>query len=109
MTARVVLYLAIGRLFIFLLQKSPYKRLVTLWVPADIRQHLFELFGCDLCLGWWVYLALAVIMQEIWFTNDIGYIPAFSEIITCSAATFLMWLIRNGWDSLFREIVFKAE
>ena len=109
MDFRLVLYFAVGRLVIYLLQKSPYKRLVSLWVPADIRQSLYELFSCDLCLGWWVYLFLTVTMQEIWFTKEIGYIPALSEIITCSAASFLMWLLRNGWDSQFREVVFPAE
>jgi hypothetical protein len=98
MTEHTVLFLGLGRLFIFLIQKAPYKDLFK-W------SFLKELFDCDLCLGWWVYLTLSFAMNEVWFREV--YVPVVSQVMTCSVATFGMWLIRQGWDAQFREIVFK--
>lgn len=100
MELTTVLYLGLGRLFIYLIQKAPYKD----FLPKT--DFLTQLFSCDLCLGWWVYLALAFILNQHWFEQNIGYLPIVSEIITCSVATFVMWLLRQGWDNQFREIVY---
>ena len=94
MTTTGVVYLAIGKLLIYLIQKAPYKDYIK-W------GFLKDLVKCDLCLGWWVYFVLSVVLKQWWF---FAYQPIISEIITCSTATFVMWIVSRGWDSQFREI-----
>jgi len=52
----MILYLAAGRLAIWFLQNTG------LLMPLREKYKLLgELMGCDLCLGFWVYLVLAVV------------------------------------------------
>ena len=98
-------YAALGRLFIFLIQKSPYVR----WVIGLVRRErsrafLEELFGCDLCLGFWLYLVLALLFQ---YANvnvnvlDIPNSPVISAIITGAITSFVVHVFVIGWRDRF--------
>lgn len=97
MITKTFAFLLIGRLLIFYVQKAPYLNFLKKWAFWK------ELLECDLCLGWWVYFGLSIGMREVWL-NDIFLIPVFSEFITASIASFVMWLIADGWNNKFREL-----
>jgi len=89
-------YLAVGRLWMYLIRKFP---------PAvrllNKNKDTKELLNCDVCLGVWVYTILAKIMEI-----SIGYNEnVFAYLVVGTVSSFLMYLIKTGWDQLFREIV----
>ena len=90
-----LLYTLVGRLFIYLLQKSPYHRLIK-W---GFLQRLFE---CDLCLGVWVYTILAFLINVNLFSF---YVQFLSELIIGSGTSLIVHLIRIGWQEKFGTIV----
>lgn len=82
--------LVLGRLVIWAAQTSgPTKRI---W---DWKPILTELGECDFCLGFWVYLALAWIMDVNLLEPN--YFPFVSEIVTAIAVSFGVHLARIGW------------
>lgn len=88
-------YLLSGRLLIWLLQTNGLMSPV--W---QFRPLLTELGDCDLCLGFWVYLALAPFVQlpGVW--------PWYVEmVILAAAASFTMHLIRLGWQAKFGVVI----
>jgi len=89
-------FLAVGRLLIWLLQTSGLMRPVWAWKPI-----LTELGGCDLCLGFWVYLGLAVFVPA-----PFGIWPGVVEaVILAAIATFAAHLIRLGWQVKFGVVI----
>ena len=96
----VFLYFGLGKLIIYLAQKSPYREVIK-W------RFLTDLFKCDLCLGVWVYSLLSLATGHYWFRDSIGYTPILSEFLTGGTASFIMWLLSEGWNSKFREFVIK--
>jgi len=92
-------FLFIGKLVMFLARKSPYFR----W-----GDFLKQLFDCELCLGVWTYTAMAF-GYHFYIFEGIGYIPIFSEFLTGSVMSFVMWLITEGWNAKFREIHINME
>jgi hypothetical protein len=96
----VFLYLGLGKLLIYLIQKSPYIRIIK-W------GFLTDLLKCDLCLGVWVYFGLSLVFQQIWFIHTIVYVPVLSEFLTGCTASFVMWLFSEGWNAKFREYIIK--
>ena len=87
----------LGRLITWLLQTNGLSK--PLW---DSHPLLTELGECDLCLGFWVYLAMATMtklaMFEIW--------PKWFDCIAQAAiSTFIAHLIRLGWYSKFGTTV----
>lgn len=99
-----IFYAGLGKLFIFLIQKSPYMKFIIGFFKGRSRSFLEELFGCDLCLGFWVYLTLALLFQ---YANvnvnilDIPYAPIISAIITGAITSFVVHLISIGWRDKF--------
>jgi hypothetical protein len=99
-----IFYAGLGKLFIFLIQKSPYVKLIIGLFKGRSKAFLEELFGCDLCLGFWVYLILALVLQ---YANidvnvvDIQYAPIISAIITGAITSFVVHLISIGWRDKF--------
>lgn len=99
-----IFYAGLGRLFIFLIQKSPYIKFFVGFFKGRSKEFLDELFGCDLCLGFWVYLTLALIFQ---YANvnvnvlDIPYAPVISAIITGAITSFVVHVFSAGWKDLF--------
>ena len=103
-------YAALGRLFIFFIQKSPYIRwIIGLVKKEKNRVFLEELFGCDMCLGFWVYLILALLFQyaNVNYINvnvnilDVPNAPLISAIITGAITSFVVHLISVGWRDSF--------
>lgn len=93
------LYLAAGRLLTWLLQTNGLTR--KLW---QLHPLLEELGECDLCLGFWVFLALSFLWQREIF----GLWPKTAEMVILAAiATFAAHLLRLGWQSKFGVTVIK--
>ena len=89
-----LLYLAAGRLVTWLLQVAGPLR--PLW-----RSHplLEELSSCDLCLGFWVYLVLAISYRG---GKLFGLWPDLLERVILAALSALsVHLIRQGWEVKF--------
>jgi hypothetical protein len=95
-------YCVVGRILIYIIQKASLSYLPL--IKSDKwKGFLTQLFGCDLCLGVWIYTLLA------WFLNvnvlyEYVYVPVISEIITGMITSFLVWLVRNGWSSQFQIV-----
>lgn len=87
-----LLYLAIGRLIIWTLQIAGPLR--PLWA---LHPLLTELAACDLCLGFWVYLGLALFVPGIF---DLFPWPV-EVVILAMLASLIAHLIRLGWLSKF--------
>ena len=86
--------LVLGRLVIWAVQTSgPTKRL---W---ELHPILTELGECDFCIGFWVYLALAMVMGVNFLEPD--YYPFVSEMVTAITASFGVHLARIGWTMKF--------
>ena len=99
-----IFYAGLGKLFIFLIQKSPYMKFIIGFFKGRSKEFLEELFGCDLCLGVWVYFFLALLFQ---YANvdvnilDIPNAPIISAIITGAITSFVVHLISLGWRDKF--------
>lgn len=91
-----VLYLAAGRLLTWLLQISGLMRPV--WGK---HPKLKELAECDLCLGFWVYLALAP-RRAFGLWSDPG-----ERIVLAAFSSLAAHLLRLGWQAKFGVTVFK--
>jgi hypothetical protein len=95
----LLVYFAAGRLLTWLLQTSGLTR--RLWA---INGFWAELGECDLCLGFWVYLLLALLWQPPLF----GLWPWPVEMVIFAAvASFVMHLIRLGWHSKFSAVIIE--
>lgn len=92
MIGSLVLMLALGRLVIWTLQTSNLIKPV--W---KIHPLLADLGSCDFCLGFWVYLALEWIFK--FNLLDPIYVPVVSEASTALAASFIVHLVRIGWQT----------
>jgi len=107
-----IFYAGLGKLFIFLIQKSPYMKFIIGFFRGRSKAFLEELFGCDLCLGFWVYLTLALLFQ---YANvninvlDIPHAPIISAIITGAITSFVLHLISIGWRDKFGVFEIKGE
>lgn len=93
-----LLYLSAGRLLTWLFQTSGLTR--PLW-----RRHpaLAELGGCDLCLGFWVYLALALLRPRQAF----GQWRRGESVVLAAGSSFAAHLLRLGWVSKFGVTVIE--
>lgn len=89
-------YLAIGRLLTWLIQVSGLTRPL-----FDRHSKLREMRECDLCLGFWVYLALSP-------REEMGFRPrVLNRIAWAAVASFTAHLMRLGWDSKFGVTVIE--
>lgn len=87
-----LLYLLAGRLWTWLLQTNGLTRPV--W---DLHPKLKELSECDLCLGFWVYLVLALRRRE-----KGPFPPSEGGTLTLAAGSALLaHLLRLGWQAKF--------
>ena len=101
-------FCVVGRIIIFVIQKASHSYLSLMKPDTKARGFLTELFGCDLCLGIWVYVFLA------WFLNvnvlyEYGYIPIVSWILTGIITSFLVWLIMTGVMTRFQIVWVKPQ
>lgn len=94
-----LLYLGSGKLLLYLSRKfPPIRRLMT------SRELLRQLYSCDLCYGFWVYLALTP-----FFDVDAKQIKnkILRWILTSCFATFLAHLVSIGWEQKFGIVVIE--
>lgn len=106
-----LLYLAAGRLVTWTLQiASPVK--VFLSLPACLLRSFYahdaakkadgyvvDFLDCDLCIGFWVYLALALLWRP---EQSLGLWPYWVEMVVLAMlSTLLVHLLRLGWQSKF--------
>lgn len=95
--ASFVLYAGLGRLIIWLLQISGLMQ--PIW---ELHELATELRDCDLCLGFWVYLALALAQPG----KPFGQWPKLVEVVLLAAlTTFVVHLIKIGWQDKFGTVV----
>lgn|GEM_PF-4576334 len=88
-------YLAVGRLLIWLLQVAGPLRLV--W---GLNSYLKEFSECDLCLGFWVYLVLGLCRGQL---TIFGLWAWWLEVVVLAAvATFTMHVMAIGFKEKFR-------
>jgi hypothetical protein len=94
-------FCVVGRVILFVLQKasSSYLKFIK---SASRRGFLTELFECDLCLGVWVY-SIGAVLLNVNVIYEICKIPFVSQIVSGILVSFLVWVLRNGWDTLFKE------
>jgi hypothetical protein len=93
---KFLVYLATGRLLTWLVQTSGLAR--PLW---DRHYLLSEMRECDLCAGFWVYLALSP-------RDDLGFRPrALNRLAWAAITSFTAHLLRLGWNSKFRVTVIE--
>ena len=95
-------FCVVGRIIIYVVQKASHSYL-SLITNEPWRDFLTKLFGCDLCLGVWVYFFLA------WLINvnvlyEYVYVPVLSWIVTGIITSFLVWLIMEGIKSKFQIV-----
>lgn len=93
------LYLIIGKVFIYFLQKFPTDRIIKF-------KFLQDLIKCDLCLGWWVYTGLAFLFLVNPFSI---YYIFLGCVFTGSLSTLLVHLLSVGWKSEFGITWIKDE
>ena len=87
------IYAVLGKVLMFLWKKTPYAAYLGRW------KFFADLFGCDLCLGVWVYTALAFLMKMNLFEKF--YVPIINEIITGGVTSFVVFCFCVGWFTLY--------
>jgi len=98
MIVEYFLYLAVGRLFIYLLRLFPLAVRI-----LEKNKDTEKLLNCDLCIGVWIYTFLAWTMN----IHIIQHSNVISYLVTGSVSSFIMYLLKRGWDQEFREYVIK--
>jgi hypothetical protein len=97
------IYALLGRLIIYLIQSFPL-----IGYLSSLGKPLEKLFGCDLCLGVWVYWFLAWILNinifNLWFPS---INTVFAYFLTGAVTSFIMYLIALGWKDQFSILEIK--
>lgn len=93
------IYLVIGRLLIYLWQQFPLPGFLENIKTIDYLHH------CDLCSGVWVYGVLSFVMAvDVLQALGFWYVPFISELVTGAVTSFVMHLLRLGWNARFQRI-----
>ena len=98
MTISFIVYVAIGKLLIYLGMRFPY-------LANSKFEFVRRLFECDLCVGCWAYFLLASFLKVRLFDDVYVYVPLLSEIITGCATSFAMHLLSIGWREKFSTVI----
>ena len=98
MSIAFIVYVAVGKLAIYLSQKFPY------FINSKF-EFIRKLFECDLCLGFWIYFLLSAFLRVRLFEDVYLYVPLVSEIITGCVTSFGMHLISIGWREKFSTVI----
>lgn len=102
MTLHFIGMALVGELLMFFMRKFP---------PASTfakkRKFTEELFYCNLCLGFWVYLFLSAIMR-VNILDGFYYIPVFSELVTAAFTSFVMHIAVIGWKDEYTVMEIKG-
>ena len=109
-----IVYALIGKLLIFLWQQFPLSDyLSSKWKPLQ------KLFGCDLCLGVWIYWFLALFFEEAnpflymvdkylnVYIYPAAFIFVFTAFLTGAITSFIVHIFSLGWNTKFQVIEIK--
>ena len=97
MTSEFVLFMGVGKLIIYVLNK---------FLSDNVsNKFVNNLVSCEFCSGVWVYTILATV-YKIYVLDDIfPYIPVVSEIVTGCIVSFTVHLLTIGWKEKFNVVV----
>lgn len=106
-----LIFLGVGRLLIWLLQNNGLTRRLVAWrkiLPSGDQSFAkpwwAELIDCDLCLGFWVYLAIALRSKPE--TAILGRRRGWFEVVVLAAiSTFITHLVVLGWKQKFTTTI----
>jgi hypothetical protein len=96
-------FCVVGRIIIFVLQKASPSYLSLMKPENKLRGFLSELFGCDLCLGVWIY-TLGAWVLNVNVLYEYVYNPIWSGTTTGIITSFLVWLIMTGIATRFQIV-----
>ena len=96
-----LIYLALGIAIIFVWRKSPYSK----WIGQK-STFLKDLQACNLCIGFWVYFILAIVMQINILTEF--YLIGVSQFLSAVVTATFFYILAAGWDTLFRNIIISG-
>lgn len=88
-----LIFLLVGKLFIYLGMKFPP-------LSESRIDFIRRLFSCSECLGVWCYTILSFILGEHLF-GDIFYVPFLSELATGGIVAIFVHLVDIGWREKF--------
>lgn len=89
-------YVGVGKVLLFLGMKFPLPQFL------EEKKTIKYLHECDLCFGFWVYAVLSWAMQlDLLTASGFHYVPVIAEIVTGGVVTFVMHLLRIGWNARF--------
>ena len=95
---KLIAFVVIGRLLVWTIQTSTPTLAIKRFLDEIFITDFFdELWKCDFCLGFWVFLPLAF-MFEINILEPL-YFTLTSEAITALATSFAVHLARIGWTT----------
>ena len=96
-----LVYLGSGKILLYLSKKFP-----PIQQFMSKGEFLRELYSCDLCYGFWVYLALSP-----FFDIDVKQIKnrLLRLILTACFTTFLAHLVSIGWNEKFGILVIEDD
>jgi hypothetical protein len=95
MNADYLAFLAVGRLFIWIVQIFPLTR-------QPKREFFAELVQCNFCLGCWIYFGLSFAFLPI--VDFIPSIPILSNVLIGIVTSFAAYLLYEGWKTIFGTI-----
>lgn len=91
-----LVYLLIGKLFIFLGQKFPLPDIL------ERNRKISEWHQCSLCFGVWVYAFFSFVLGvDVLQVLGISYIPLVSEFTTGGIVSFIVFIFSIGWKDYF--------
>lgn len=87
------LFLLVGRLLTWLVQINELS--TPIW---KAHPKLAKLGECDLCLGFWVFLAMALVARKATFTLWPRW---FDCVVQAAIGSYTAHMLRLGWKSKF--------
>lgn len=96
-----LLYLALGKLIIYFGMKFPY-------FQESKFEFVKQLFSCDECLGFWVYIFLSALTGIYTLPINLQFKYNFlNVVITGMFSSFVVHLISLGWKSKFEIVIIE--
>jgi hypothetical protein len=102
----IVIYLLVGKLVVFAIQKFPLDKLFFIGKFFQEGKFLEQLWKCDFCLGFWVYTFLAFAFP-VNYLNEYVNVPILNQALTGLISSFVMHLISIGWKDKFGTFELK--
>ena len=109
-----LVFALVGKLLIFLWQQFPLSAYL-----SSKSKLLQKLFGCDLCLGVWIYWFLALLFEEVnpFLTSVDKYVGynielsvfmyIFTAFLTGAITSFIVHIFSLGWNTKFQTLVIE--